>query len=347
MLRNFFKQTALSYPWTRDALKLTWICDACVEALGLERALEFLDQLRRDLQDQPLGGYRGRMASELPAHLERLRSEHYVSCALRGAVERYRRWDSTHADATAAAREQAILEMIDLYGLGPHPDIERYQLYARTWFRDAEEPVRRAFARLLDTLFRNPGRSPLDSVELSELHGLLTDPDDRRAFLRMAFPHTRTLQETQLIPVGGGEGRHVVVATAVTDKTGARYTVREPIEAAELGQLYRLFFESGYYRTISGDDRFLVALDDQERIIGGVSWSEVDAAVTHLNGIVVGTPLLGRGISSALIEDLCTRLANLGYRSVKTLFVLRPFFERHGFRLDRRWGGLVRPLDAE
>ena len=40
-------------------------------------------------------------------------------------------------------------------------------------------------------------------------------------------------------------------------------------------------------------------------------------------------------------------LANLGYRSVKTLFVLRPFFERHGFALDRRWGGLVRSLEDD
>ena len=347
MLRNFFKQTTLSYPWTRGALKLTWICDACVEALGLERALEFLDRLRTDLADQPLGGYRGRLASELPAHLAKLRTEYYVSCGLHGAVDRYRRWENTHTNATPAAREQAIVEMIDLYGLDHQPDLARYQLFARTWFRRAEEPVRQAFARLLDVMFRQPRRSPLDTVELSELHGLLADPDDRHVFHRMAFPHTRMVQETELIPVGGGAARHVVLRTTITDKTGAQYAVREPLEAAELGQLYRLFFESGYYRTISESDRFLVALDGQERIVGGVSWTEVNPTIVHLNGIVVGGPLLGRGISSALIEDLSTRLANLGYHAVKTLFVLRPFFERHGFVPDRRWGGLVRSLDDD
>jgi len=148
----------------------------------------------------------------------------------------------------------------------------------------------------------------------------------------------------ELLYVGEKENRQLIVASYIQDKHAAVFTVREPLEPSEYGQLYRLFFKSGYYRTISERDRFYIVLDAGERIVGGICWHEVGPEVAHLNGIVVATPLLGRGISSALIEDFCARMANLGYGAVKTLFVLRPFFERHGFRLDPRWGGLVRRL---
>ena len=88
----------------------------------------------------------------------------------------------------------------------------------------------------------------------------------------------------------------------------------------------------------------LLVQDAQEQIVGGISWRPVDHRMVHLNGIVVATPLLGRGLSSAMIEDFCGRMADLGYNAVKTLFVMRPFFEKQGFRVDRRWGGLVRSL---
>lgn len=51
-----------------------------------------------------------------------------------------------------------------------------------------------------------------------------------------------------------------------------------------------------------------------------------------------------RGIRSALLEDFCTRMAQLGTAMVRTHFSHRSFFIPRGFRPDNRWGGLVRSL---
>ena len=347
ILHNFYKQTSVTYPWLARHLDLSWICDACLEAMDRERAERFLDELRDLLAGHPPDSYRGQLAQAVADYRERMQVEPYRSCALRGAVVRYRSWQRSNPDASATAREQLVDEMLNLYGLNAQSDIVRYMLYRRTWFASAEVEVGLAFDTLLRTLHANPGRTFSDLLEISELQALLTSPEDRRAFRRMVFPHSRPAQKPVLLTVGQEEDRHVVVATHISDKTDADYAVREPLTPAEFGQLYRLFFKAGYYKTISDRDRFFIAHDEQEQIVAGISWTEVDPEIVHLNGIVVAGPLLGRGISSALIEDCCARLADMGYGAVKTLFVLRPFFERHGFHLDKRWGGLVRLLREE
>ena len=344
ILHNFYKQTAVTYPWTRDRLELTWICDACLEAMPRERAETFLVELQDALADRAGDAYVDRLAADLTVYRERMRVEPYLSNALRGAIKRYNKWERSNPGASAAAREQIIAEMQRLYDLDAQGTPVRYMLYRHTWFKDASEPVREAFDALLRALHAVPDRVATGMIEVSVLQDLLETPDDLRVFQRMVFPHSPVDHRTVLMTVGPEEDRHVEVATEIHDKTGAAYTVRVPLAPSEYGKLYRLFFKAGYYKAISDDDRFLIVFDEQEQVVGGISWSEVDRHVVHLNGIVVSASLLGRGISSVLIEDCCARLADMGYEIVKTLFVLRPFFERHGFRLDRRWGGLVRPL---
>ena len=345
MLREFYLQTTANYPWTEALIDPGWICDAVVEALGRDDAGEFLAELAECLPDADLPVDGDILRERLAEKREHLRTSYYESCALRGAVQRYQSWQSVNADASPAAREQVVEEVMHLYGLNRQPEIERYHLYRWTIFDDAPVEVLEIFDSLLGAMLRQSGVPATNLVALSELQRSLRSDGLRAAFVRMVFPHSPTTQSPELLYVGEEEGRQVIVSSHIVDKQNRRFTVREPLDPSEHGRLYRLFFKAGYYRTISEQDRFFVISDDAERIIGGISWKEVDSDVVHLNGIVVTTSLLGRGISSALIEDFCVRMANLGYKAVKTLFVLRPFFERHGFRLDRRWGGLVRPLN--
>jgi len=344
MLRHFYKQTEVNYPWTRKILDLGWICDACIEALGRKRGLAFLVQLSVDLEGHRLDGYRGKFVLELDDHIKQLKQRPYQSCAQHGAVGRYGRWIESAPDASPRARLRQVEEMLKLYGLDRGTDLDRCQLYFQTYFRESSPVLHAAFQKLLDVLFESGEGPVLGLVELSDLQAVLEDDAQRLAFKRMVFPGSRD-GRPQILAVGEEGVQQVILQTQIADKQNGHYTVREPLVPAEIGKLYRLFFKAGYYRTISEIDRFYVVVDAQEQIVGGISWQDVDGEVVHLNGIVVATSLLGRGISSALIEDFCGRLSNLGYEAVKTLFVLRPFFERHGFAPDRRWGGLVRPLE--
>ncbi|MFT5315428.1 MAG: GNAT superfamily N-acetyltransferase, partial [Candidatus Krumholzibacteriia bacterium] len=63
-----------------------------------------------------------------------------------------------------------------------------------------------------------------------------------------------------------------------------------------------------------------------------------------LDGIVVRQALAERGIGTAILSDFCTRMASRKYKSIRTHYFLRRFYEENGFKSDQRIGGLVRYL---
>jgi len=111
-----------------------------------------------------------------------------------------------------------------------------------------------------------------------------------------------------------------------------------------MGVIYRMFFLSGFAKTVSERDRILVVENERNQIVGGVCYRPEEGGVVHLDGIVVTRALHDRGLTTAILEDFATRMAEAGHRVVRTHYVLPGFYQKRGFRLDRRWGGLVRFL---
>jgi predicted GNAT family acetyltransferase len=116
------------------------------------------------------------------------------------------------------------------------------------------------------------------------------------------------------------------------------------VEPVEIGQLFRLFFYENYPKMISDQDRYLIVLDSQERIIGGICYKRIDENIAQLDGTVVASFLKERGIGSAMIEDFCNRMASQGIQIIKTHFFIPQFFIKLGFKVDQRWGALVKFL---
>jgi N-acetylglutamate synthase-like GNAT family acetyltransferase len=96
--------------------------------------------------------------------------------------------------------------------------------------------------------------------------------------------------------------------------------------------------------TITEQDHYLLAIDNQEQIIGGISYRKEENNVIYLKGIIVSTPLKGKGIRIALLEDFSNRMANTGIEVIKTHYYLKEFFLDQGFKIEKRWGGLVKFL---
>jgi len=79
-------------------------------------------------------------------------------------------------------------------------------------------------------------------------------------------------------------------------------------------------------------------------VLGGLVFHKEDEDTVFLDGIVVRKSFAGRGVASAMLADFCTRMASRDYKSIRTQYYLRAFYEKHGFRVDHRLGGLVRFL---
>ena len=69
--------------------------------------------------------------------------------------------------------------------------------------------------------------------------------------------------------------QQVTLRTWITDRHGERYGVREPLEAEEVGQVYRLFLREHMPTTVSELDRHLIALDGTEHRAGKLAGSNM------------------------------------------------------------------------
>jgi hypothetical protein len=237
--------------------------------------------------------------------------------------------------------------MYRLYRLDRFPDWVRFRLYRETYFVKSDTAIRDAFDSLLARLAR-PVSGPINHLEqLSDVQAALNRSADREVFSRMVFPQAQAGQTLEILAVGGSEKRHVIVRSQILDKHGKSYVVRDPLSPSEIGLLYRLFLDSGYPNPVYEREKYLVAVDEQERVIAGVCYRAQDSTTVYLDGLVVTTSMTGRGLAGAILEDLCVRLAAEGIRILKTNFFLRRFYSRHQFRVDARWGGLVRFLGTE
>ncbi len=342
--RNIYQHTISHYPWVRDYLEREWILEAFVEALGVDEAAAWFTELRTEMSAQDLDEMGLGFSETLEGFVAELQEKYFMPLALRGAIHRYRDWQLVNTEATLRARLEILDELSRLYRLDRMPAIARFTLFRNTYFAEAEVQLADVFDRLLARMFRHPKRRSTQMVELSDFQDLLKSADDRAAFNRLVFPHRWQHERMQVQTVGHRERGQVIVRSTITDQHGSTYTVGEPAGPAEVGLLYRLFLQAGFPKTLSKADRYFVAIDEAEQIIGGVVFRKQDEDSVFLDGIVVRQAVSERGIAAAILADFCTRMASRKYKSIKTHYFLRRFYEKHGFRLDQRLGGLVRFL---
>lgn len=346
MVHNFYQYTTAHYPWSKEYLDLEWIFDACVEALGTTQAKDFLGKLDRELHRHPVDSFTRNLQAALARFRDRLDDGYHVPLSVDCAIDRFKEWQSATPEATSEAREQTLTELQRLYRLEHAPEIARYHLYRHTYFAGAPDRVGEAFDGLLQQMFRNPRLTATQMPELSDLQAALNDAEDRSVFSRMVFPRPKEGHRMEVVSVGESENRQVIVRSQIVDKRNMIYTVREPLEAAEIGQIYRLFFKADFPKIVSELDQFFVCTDGEGQIVGGVCYQRLDDQVAHLDGVVVSQALKGRGIGSALLDDFCVRMASQNAKLVRTHFFLRQFCLPRGFQVDKRWGGLVRFLSS-
>jgi len=168
---------------------------------------------------------------------------------------------------------------------------------------------------------------------------------DRRVFSKMIFPKMKLYQEIDIKKIVDKDKEQIIVQTIIKDNNKEKYTMREPREAAEVGKLYQLFYEENYPKTISRMDKYFVVTDKYDRVIGGISYKILENNIVLLDGSAVTSPLQGKGIGSAMINDFFTRMAARGISTIKAHYLFGNYFLKHNFKVDKNWGALVKHLD--
>ena len=143
------------------------------------------------------------------------------------------------------------------------------------------------------------------------------------------------------------EEKEIVLKTKITDSFGFNYTIRKPISAFEIASLHKIFILDNYPIKIDPSLKYLIITDDEdeESIVGGLCYKIQYMNIAQLEGIDIAKPYRKKDLSRKLLEDFYKRLHTDGIKTLITYFYLNKFFEKFGFKIDNRWGGLVKTID--
>jgi predicted GNAT family acetyltransferase len=326
-------------------MEVAWIFDACIEALGREEAMSFIETLRKDLEIKPVYYFdNGNLADDVAKYIAGVK-RYYLPLALYSAIDQFIEWYRMNPLATLVAKEQTLFELIELYKLQGYPDLVRYYFYRHSYFMDASDEVKANFDKLLERMLADPTLLPIQLVELSALQSGISGTEDKNVFSRMIFPRLMNEQRIDFMKVGVRLSEHLVVKFLLTDKSGNKYTQRDPLEPREIGQLYQLFYRENYPKEISAADQHYVVTDENDKIVGGMMWRNLENNNVLLDGVVVTSSLQGRGIASGMIGNFFTSMAARGVKVVKAHFLLGNYYLKHYFEVDKKWGALVKKLN--
>ncbi len=346
IIKNFFIRTIAHYPWAEKQLEISWIFDAAMESLGNEEAINFLNELKNYLESVTLSHNDKSLYTMLVDYIENSKIEFYKPLPLLNAISRYKEWLFINKTATSNAKEQTLEELMSLYNLEKFPEIVRYYLYRYTYFEFAENEILQKFDLLLDKMFLFKDYAATQMTELSDLQAVINDAEDRKIFTKMIFPKSKQ-KNVEVLKAGDKQHKHVIVQSYIKDNQGEVYNFREPTGPAEIGQLYRIFFQEKYPKHINENDEYIVLADSQDRIVGGICFRREEDNAVLIDGVVIFSSLSGRGIGTAMIDDFCDRMAAFGVEAVKTHFFMQNFYLRLGFKVNDKWGALVRFLNKD
>ena len=112
----------------------------------------------------------------------------------------------------------------------------------------------------------------------------------------------------------------------------------------EIARLHKLFIEENLRVKFRPEHQFLVALTEAGFIIGGLFYYRIDTETVHMDKIVVSSRFRRKGVSESLMNELLNRLKAAGYSNVTTGFFRPEYFYHFGFKIERRYAGLVKKL---
>lgn len=345
---QFYRKTYAHFPWCREAIDVRWIFDACIEALGHQHGVRFLQELQSQTEGTGLETPDGAgLRQRLSEWLRDSRTGFYLPLPMRNAVAAFQNWSRENSDAERSAIEQAVVELYHTYRLERYPAAIRYQFYRRTYFARADGAIGEAFERLFAKMHERRGVPPVQLPELSDLQAAIEADEDRVVFSRMVFPSIPARQELVVQKIGDGDHKQVILGTQITDKYGNTYTMRDPFDPAEVGQFYKLIFREQVTETPAKDARHHLLIDVQNCVVGGIRYKRLEDGLAQFDLVVIASPLKGRGLGKAIVNDFCNHMASQGACVVRTLLPPRDFFVECGFHEHRRWSGLVRFLTTE
>ncbi len=290
------------------------------------------------------------LAKALEEFLAEVERRGFMPMRLHFACRRYRRWAELSVDATSQARARTLRELYDTYGLqrlaSLYPAI-RVRFFLETVFRSSSSTLRDGVEEIVH-LIRSGTHTSEDLIgAVDDLRTRLNPAEDDDYFLaRLSYPFLRPEDSAVFVRSELGGQRQSEIVVTLDDRDGNPFRVRHALNPREVERLHRLFLSAKLDIRFRMEHRYLVALNERERIIAGIFYEiEEGDESAHLEKIVVSDRYRRKGVADGLMLEFFNRLRAAGVKTVTTGFFRPEYFYSYGFRIEKRYAGLVKNLE--
>ena len=317
-----------------------------LEIVGEQEGLRMLREiLHRDADETHDPEFRGALVSFVSG----IEVRGYVPMRLYFAIRRYTRWASLSADATPQARARTMQEFWDTYGLATvaqaYPET-RARFFLETVFRDASEPLVTGLEEIVAKLRRREidGDGLVEAI--ADLRARLTiGPDDDAFLARLSFPHLRPEDAAGFVQSASAGRPQSEMVVTLEDEDGDAFHVRHALTPKEVARLHRLFLAAKLDVRFRPEHQYLVAVSERGVLIGGIYYeTEDEGRQAHLEKIVVAERYRRKGVADGLMREFFHRMRAAGASAVTTGFFRPEYFYAYGFKIEKRYAGLVKEL---
>ena len=200
--------------------------------------------------------------------------------------------------------------------------------------------------RELATKQRHRKISKEESLQLiSSLHFEFELDEKETYFItRLGYPHLKPSDSAALLKIKTETMVHPNLVVQVQDDDGNIYIIRNPINPKEISKLHQLYLEANLTVNFRPEHQYLVAVSERGFIIGGVFYYRSDEETVHMEKIVVSNRYRRKGISEGLMNELFSRIKSDNTKFITTGFFRPEYFYRFGFKIERKYSGLVKEL---
>lgn len=344
---SFVKQTEEKYPQMTKASVWNAIFSGIIEAEGTDDGISLVNKFRKELTNSD-EAVKEDVVARIDSFMRNIKNNGYLPKQLYFSVKRFHRWYNLNKSASLSAQAEMIYELYETYRLF---DLEEQYPAARTRFflETVFYNSSQRFKDVLRELVRKQRHRKITKDESLKLINALHfefELDEKETYFitRLGYPHLKPSDTAALLSIKTEISAQPNLVVQLQDDDGNIYTIRNPINPKEISKLHQLYLEANLNVNFRPEHHFLVAVSDRGFIIGGAFYYQSDESTVHMEKIVVSNRYRRKGISEGLMNELFSRIKSDNIKFVTTGFFRPEYFYRFGFKIERKYSGLVKEL---
>ena len=344
---SFVKQTEEKYPLIKKASVWNAIFSGIIEAEGVDDGIHLINKFRKELANSSFEN-KDDIISRIDSFIHNVKNHGFLPKQLYFAVKRFHRWFILNRSASLSAQAEMIYELYETYRLF---DLEeqypaaRARFFLESVFYNSSQRFKDVLRELVKKQ-RHRKISKDESLKLINALHFEFELDEKETYFitRLGYPHLKPSDTAALLSTKSEIAAQPNLVVQLQDDDGNIYTIRNPINPKEISKLHQLYLEANLNVNFRPEHQFLVALSERGFIIGGTFYYRSDEDAVHMEKIVVSHRYRRKGISEGVMNELFNRLKSENIKFVTTGFFRPEYFYRFGFKIERKYSGLVKEL---